>query len=585
MSQLNTAFDTVRTLFLSYWNTPSKWKKYLFRTTTLYSSFLLLRYIYLNIRHKYILKLPPGPIGIFPLLNAIPSMIFYGAENYHKFGLAELYGPISSYSIFFATLIYINDPIIANKLYKGANKVNTTKHHSALPHPKGWHESNKNRNMFGHNYKVVKSIRRLISHESLTYKFMDKGIYEAMNKLIFTNIDKNKNIPIDVKSFTKPVHFSILLYTVTGNTIPRHFVYIYYAMHILYFISHFLCIKYVTGLSLEAVDDPVWTSFFKVQHLSSKKLTEKAAPVLLFGKSPPKSDGMIDLKDETQLYSSLYPMCEWTEDFVDKNSKIILSNPNAFFTKLFNENFNNNSFDEPKDKTYTKNELIFDIVSIFNAAIDTVNASIHSLLLNICRYQSIQESIYNELSAIFVKGEYDIKILQDELRKNERLNDFQAFIHEILRLFPPAFTTFPRVAQADIMVNGYCIPKGYYFGINSIGINYNRKYWGDEEKGIECDQVYLQNFKDENGRFKRANNNLFTFGAGPRMCPGMQFAVKELYLLMAHFIWRYKMTFDPDDVNVKGKNAEDVVLKEGQGDDALLVPKPNIKVLFTKRDR
>lgn len=331
------------------------------------------------------------------------------------------------------------------------------------------------------------------------------------------------------------------------------------------------------------MDDPIWTSFFRAQDGATTELSQKVAPIMLFGAKPPKSDGMIDYNDDTQIFSSLYRMCRWTEDFIDKNKKVITENKNAFFTRLLNENFNNNSFDEPKNKLYTKNELIFDIISIFNAAIDTTNASIHSLLVNICRYQDIQQRMYDELAAIFKNGQYDAKILQDELRKNENLNDFQAFIHEILRLFLPAFTMFPRVAKKDIKVNGYNIPKGYTFVINAIGVHYNKNYWGNKSKNIGPDQVYLDNFKDDNGKFKKSNNNLVTFGAGPRMCPGWQFALKELYILMAHFIWKYKLVFDPKDKNVKGKKLEDIEIKAKITDDQFVIPDPNIKVLFIKR--
>ena len=86
---------------------------------------------------------------------------------------------------------------------------------------------------------------------------------------------------------------------------------------------------------MQSAEDPLWTEFYKVQKGVHLKLSMKSNPILMFGQAPPKSDGMIDYDDESPIFSPLYGMCRFMDDFFTKNNAEILKNKQSFYTRLF----------------------------------------------------------------------------------------------------------------------------------------------------------------------------------------------------------------------------------------------------------
>lgn len=108
-------------------------------------------------------------------------------------------------------------------------------------------------------------------------------------------------------------------------------------------------------------------------------------------------------------------------------------------------------------------------------------------------------------------------------------------IKETLRMHPVLPLLIPRLCKETCQLLGYTIPSGARVVINTWALGRDPDYWDDAEKFIP------ERFEMCNADFKGNNLEYVPFGAGRRICPGMDFglAVVEVALtrLLLHFDW------------------------------------------------
>merc|ERR1719510_2516595 len=81
--------------------------------------------------------------------------------------------------------------------------------------------------------------------------------------------------------------------------------------------------------------------------------------------------------------------------------------------------------------------------------------------------------------------------------------------------------------------------------INVASIHHNPKYWVKDEKqraDVNMNDIHLE-FWMEDGVFlkKLQSNNFFTFHSGKRDCPGQALAMKELIIVLAMVLMKYRV--------------------------------------------
>ena len=104
---------------------------------------------------------------------------------------------------------------------------------------------------------------------------------------------------------------------------------------------------------------------------------------------------------------------------------------------------------------------------------------------------------------------------------------------ESLRLFPPVVTFTIREVDREIAVGSYTIPKGVSIFVPVWQIHHDPTLWPDPDRF-------------DPGRFTAAARKehhpmaWIPFGAGPRKCIGMRFALLELKLCLARIIRSFR---------------------------------------------
>ena len=149
-----------------------------------------------------------------------------------------------------------------------------------------------------------------------------------------------------------------------------------------------------------------------------------------------------------------------------------------------------------------------------------------------------QELVYKEL-----KEYYKDKPNGFEVKDVKHLHHFKAFIYENMRINNVVQMAADRyVNQSGMKVAGYNIPKGSLVHINTAGIHFNPKIFGED-----CDTFNMHRWLDDSKQFKM-NPGFVLFGIGPRSCPGQSLALRELFSVLAPLLLRYKFT-KPHDIN------------------------------------
>jgi cytochrome P450 len=138
-------------------------------------------------------------------------------------------------------------------------------------------------------------------------------------------------------------------------------------------------------------------------------------------------------------------------------------------------------------------------------------------------------------------------IAESDLNKMEYL---KAVFKEVLRLHAPAPLLVPHESTAPAVVQGYEIPAKTSLFVNVWAIGRDPAAWDAPEEFRPERFVSGSTSLD----FRGTDYQLIPFGAGRRMCPGINFALPALELalvsLLHHFDWDLPAGMRPSDLDM-----------------------------------
>jgi cytochrome P450 len=139
-------------------------------------------------------------------------------------------------------------------------------------------------------------------------------------------------------------------------------------------------------------------------------------------------------------------------------------------------------------------------------------------------------------------------------------------IKEALRLHPPATLLIPRQCRAPCNVLGFDVPVGVMVLVNAWAIGRDPAHWDEPE------EFSPERFEDGGIDFKGTDFEYIPFGAGRRMCPGIEFGLANMKLALAsllyHFDWELPDGMEPGELDM----AEVQGMLTRRRSDLLLVP-------------
>ncbi|KAG8046297.1 hypothetical protein GUJ93_ZPchr0008g13542 [Zizania palustris] len=147
----------------------------------------------------------------------------------------------------------------------------------------------------------------------------------------------------------------------------------------------------------------------------------------------------------------------------------------------------------------------------------------------------------------------------DQLVSEEHLMNsmpfLKAVVKETLRLHPPVPLLLPRVSMARCDdVNGYTIPADTRVIVNAWALGRDARYWEDPEEFMP-ERWFVDSTNDADF-IGGLDFRLLPFGAGRRVCPGTNFGMASVEIMLASLVscfdWELPAGMEEDDVDLTG---------------------------------
>ncbi|KAH0666041.1 hypothetical protein KY285_027247 [Solanum tuberosum] len=126
--------------------------------------------------------------------------------------------------------------------------------------------------------------------------------------------------------------------------------------------------------------------------------------------------------------------------------------------------------------------------------------------------------------------------------------DLNLVIKETLRLHTPVPLIGPRECKENTNIDGYTIPYKARGLVNAWALARDSKNWENPDCFIP------ERFENSSIDFMGNHFEFIPFGAGRRMCPGIQFGLANVGLplaqLLHHFEWELPYGVNPKDLDM-----------------------------------
>ncbi|KAK3023930.1 hypothetical protein RJ639_043600 [Escallonia herrerae] len=178
------------------------------------------------------------------------------------------------------------------------------------------------------------------------------------------------------------------------------------------------------------------------------------------------------------------------------------------------------------------------ILDIFAGGTDNSSATLEWAMSEMLRNPKVMAKAQAEVRQA-LKGKK--KITEEDVHE---LHYLKLVIKETLRLHPPA-PLLPREVREECQINGYDMPIKAKVIVNLWAIGRNKRQWPD------ADSFRPERFQGSSVTFQGTNFEYIPFGAGRRICPGIQFATASielsLALLLNQFDWNLPDGIKPEE--------------------------------------
>ncbi|XP_031697007.1 cytochrome P450 3A40-like [Anarrhichthys ocellatus] len=229
-----------------------------------------------------------------------------------------------------------------------------------------------------------------------------------------------------------------------------------------------------------------------------------------------------------------------------------------FLQLMIDSQKNNDLSNNEPNKGLSDHEILSQAMIFLFAGYETSSTSLTFLAYNLATNPHVMKRLQEEVDSTFPdKGPVEYQALM-------KMEYLDSVINESLRLYPIA-PRLERVAKATVEINGLVIPKDMVVMVPTWPLHRDASLWPEPEE-----------FKPE--RFSKENKETIDpytympFGAGPRNCIGMRFALVMMKLAMVEILQRFsfsvcKETEIPFEMDIQG----------------LLMPKRPIKLKLVSR--
>ncbi|WVZ76753.1 hypothetical protein U9M48_024696 [Paspalum notatum var. saurae] len=187
-----------------------------------------------------------------------------------------------------------------------------------------------------------------------------------------------------------------------------------------------------------------------------------------------------------------------------------------------------------QDYGLTRNHLKAMLIDIFFGGTDTSYIVLEFVMAELLRNPHVMSILQAEIrngvpSRQQMVTEHDLA----------GLPYLKAVINETLRLHPPAPLLAPHFSMTDVLIDGYMVPAKIPILVNAWALGRDKSVWDDAEEFKPKRFLATTGNDDATINFKGNDFEFLPFGAGRRMCPGMNFSISTLEIMVANLMYHF----------------------------------------------
>ncbi|XP_070617437.1 cytochrome P450 3A29-like isoform X12 [Erythrolamprus reginae] len=184
------------------------------------------------------------------------------------------------------------------------------------------------------------------------------------------------------------------------------------------------------------------------------------------------------------------------------------------------------SADPNSEKALTDKEILAQSIFFIFGGYETIGSTLSFTSYCLATHPDVQEKLYQEINDTFAN---QTPPTYDALHQMEYLD---MVVNETIRLYPPG-SRLERICKKTVEVHGMTIPQGMVVMVPAYVLHRLPEYWTEPEE-----------FRPE--RFSKENKEtldpyvFLPFGAGPRNCIAMRFALLVLKMGLVVALQRFR---------------------------------------------
>ncbi|KAJ5334140.1 uncharacterized protein N7506_007923 [Penicillium brevicompactum] len=441
--------------------------------------------IYTFLKSKGGSRLPPGPRGK-PVIGNLLDLPAAGKQEWqHWLKHKDLYGPLSSLSIFGTTLVIINDRKLAFEILEKRSAKHSSRPNLVFADEiVGWGKAPSSQDNTSLLRSYRKAMARIIGSRSSMAKFDDMLEVEA-RRFLWRVLDR----PSDFVKHTRTAAGAFILKITYGYNIEPHH------------------------------DDPL----VNLADLALQQFSESVVP----------GAWLVDMIPALKHIPEWFPGAGFkkTARFYAHTLTRLVEEPFAFTKSEMADEKHENSFTASLLQQGEDEEIVkWSSVALYSAGADTTVSALKGFYLAMMLHPNVQQKAQAELDQVLGPNVFP------SVEDRDKLPYINAIVTEALRWHTVAPLGLPHKTDQDDIVDGYLIPKGALLLPNIWAYNHDPEVY--ENPSVFDPERFLNN---SNSNPVPDPSNV-SFGFGRRICPGRLVADISLFLTIAHTLAVFNIT-------------------------------------------
>ncbi|WVZ86285.1 hypothetical protein U9M48_033091 [Paspalum notatum var. saurae] len=202
----------------------------------------------------------------------------------------------------------------------------------------------------------------------------------------------------------------------------------------------------------------------------------------------------------------------------------------------------------------TRDQMKAILLDVFFGGIDTSSAVLEYTVIELVQRPHVMAKLQAEVRSCVPKGQ---EIVTEADLSSMPMPYLRAVIKESLRLRPVTPLLAPHFSMASCSIDGLEVPAGVRVLVNVWAIGRDARFWEDPE------EFTPERFLDGGGAaqvsFRGNDFHFLPFSAGRRQCPGMNFGMAAVEVMLANLVRRFDWEMPA------GKAAHDIDMSEEFG--------------------